>query len=69
MKADSQYKARLITKEFMQIEGIDFHKTFSLITRYEAIYFLLTHATLENWEIKVIDIKTVFLYVKLDKEI
>ena len=69
IKVDSQYKSRLVAKEFMQVEEIDFQKTFSSVIRYEAICFLLAHATLEDWEIMAMDIKTTFLYGKLNKKI
>ena len=69
MKSDGRYKARLVAKGFTQIEGIDFQETFSPVARYEAICFLLAHATLEDWELEAMDIKTAFLYGKLDGEI
>ena len=69
IKPNSWYKARLVTKRFIQIEEIDFQKTFSLITRYEAIRFLLAYVALENWEIEALNIKTAFLYGEPNKEI
>ena len=69
IKPDGRYKARLVAKGFTQVEGIDFQETFSLITRYKAIRFLLAHAALEHWEIEAMDSKTAFLYGKLDEEI
>jgi hypothetical protein len=69
IKPDEHYKVRLVAKGFTQIEEINFQKTFSPITRYEAICFLLAHTALENWELEVMDIKTAFLYGKLDEEI
>ena len=69
IKPNSLYKARLVTKGFTQVKGIDFQETFLPVARYEAIRFLLAHATLEDWEIEALDIKTAFLYGELDKEI
>ena len=69
IKPNGLYKACLVMKGFTQVEGIDFQETFLSVTRYEAICFLFTHATLEDWEIEALDIKTMFLYGKLDKEI
>lgn len=69
IKSDSRYKAQLVAKEFTQIEEIDFQETFSPVTRYETIRFLLAHAALKNWEIEAMDIKTAFLYGELDEEI
>lgn len=69
IKPNGLYKARLVAKGFTQVEEIDFQETFSPVAQYEAIRFLLTHATLEDWEIEALDIKTAFLYGELDEEI
>ena len=61
VKADSRYKARVIAKGFTQEHGIDHEETFSPVTRYKSICYLLAHAALEYWEIKAMDIKTVYL--------
>ena len=69
VKADSRYKARVIAKGFTQEHGIDYEETFSPVTRYESIRYLLAHATLEDWEIEAMDVKTVYLYGELKEEI
>ena len=69
VKADSRYKARVVAKGFTQEHGIDYEETFSPVTRYESIRYLLAHATLEYWEIEAMDVKTVYLYSKLKEEI
>ena len=51
LKFDGHYKARLIAKGYTQVQGIDCEETFSLVVRYESIQYLLTHATLQDWEI------------------
>ena len=69
VKADGRYKARLIAKGFTQEHGIDYEETFSPVTRYESIRYLLAHAALEDWEIEAMDIKTAYLYGELKEEI
>ena len=69
VKADSCYKAQVIAKGFTQEHGIDYEETFSPMTRYESIRYLLAHATLEDWEIEALDVKTVYLYGELKDEI
>ena len=69
IKPNGLYKACLIAKGFTQIKGIDFQETFLPVAQYEAIHFLLAHAALEDWEIEALDIKTAFLYGKLNEEI
>ena len=48
VKADGRYKAQVIAKGFTQEHGIDYEETFSPMTRYESIHYLLAHATLED---------------------
>ena len=61
VKANGCYKARVVAKRFTQERGIDYEETFSPVTRYESIHYLLAHATLEDWEIKAMDVKTAYL--------
>ena len=69
VKANGHYKARVIAKGFTQEDGIDYEETFSPMTRYKSIQYLLAHATIEDWEIEAMDIKTAYLYGKLKEEI
>ena len=49
VKANGCYKAWLIGKGFTQEHGIDYEETFSPVTRYKSIHYLLAHAALEDW--------------------
>ena len=69
VKADSRYKARVVAKGLTQEHGIDYEETFSPVTRYELIRYLLAHAALEDWEIKAMDVKTAYLYGERKEEI
>ena len=42
--ADGCYKAPPVAKGFTQEHGIDYEETFSPVTRYESIRYLLAHA-------------------------
>ena len=53
----------------MQIPGLDFDKTFSPVARFELLHLLLALATLEDWHIHQMDVKSVFLNGKLKEEI
>ena len=44
-------------------------KTFSPVARFETVCLVLALAALHDWEIKALDIKTTFLFDKLDEEI
>ena len=69
LKADGQYKARLIAKGYMQVQGIDYEETFLPVARYESIQYLLAHAALLDWEIKAMDVKLAYLHRVLEEEI
>jgi hypothetical protein len=45
------YKARLVVKDFKQIHGIDYDKTFSPIVMLKSIRILLSFATYFDYEI------------------
>ena len=69
IKADGCFKARLVAKGFTQVQGIDYEETFSPVSRYESIQYILAHAALLDWEIEAMDVKTAFLYGELKEEI
>ena len=68
-KSDGCKKAHLVAKGFTQVYGIDFEETFSLVAQFETICILLTLATLEDWNIEPLNVKTAYLYGSLDEEI
>ena len=69
LKANGRYKVRLVAKGYTQVHGIDYEETFSLVTRYKSIWYLLAHAALLDWEIEAMDVKLAFLHGVLDEEI
>ena len=69
IKSDGRKKAPLVAKGFSQIEGLDYNEIFSPVVRFESVQFILALAALENWKIESLDVKTVFLYGKLDEEL
>ena len=60
-KSDGRKKACLVAKGFTQVYGIDFKETFSPIAQFETIHILLALAVLEDWDIKSLNVKTVYL--------
>jgi len=71
LKSDGCKKARLVAKGFSQVEGIDYDAIFSLVVQFETVQLMiaLALATLKNWHITGLDIKTAFLYGELDEEL
>jgi len=69
IKSDGRKRARLVAKGFSQVEGIDYDEVFSPIVRYETVRIMFALAALNGWHISGLDVKTAFLYGKLDEEI
>jgi hypothetical protein len=62
-------KARLVTKGYSQVEGLNFDETFAPVARLESIQILLTYATHHNFNLYQIDIKSAFLNVPIKEEV
>ena len=62
-------KAWFVTKGFTQVFEIDSEETFSQVARFKTVWLLLTLATLEDWEIEGLDMKTIFLFRDVNEEI
>jgi hypothetical protein len=55
------YKARLVTKSFKQIHGINYDETFSPVAMLKSVQILLAIAAYFDYEIWQIDVKIAFL--------
>ena len=64
----NRYKARFCAQGFSQIEGLDYHITYSNTVRYETFRLLLAIAVAKGYKVTGADIKTAYLYGML-KEI
>ena len=69
MKTDGRKKARLVAKGFSQIEGIDYNELFSPVVRFETVRLMLALAALNGWHVSALDVKSAYLYGKLDEEL
>ena len=67
--AISRFKARLVAKGFTQIPGQDFNHTFAPVARWDSIRSILAIATLNDLELRQLDVKTAYLNGPLDEEI
>ncbi|GKA76825.1 retrotransposon protein, putative, ty1-copia subclass, partial [Tanacetum coccineum] len=63
------YKARLVTKGYTQLYGVDYEETFSPVDDNRAIRILISIATFYDYEIWQMDVKTAFLNGYLDEDI
>ena len=54
-------KARLVAKGYNQEEGIDYEETYAPVARLEAIRMLLAYASIMNFKLYQMDVKSAFL--------
>lgn len=56
-----KYKTRLVSKRYVQEQGVDFDEIFAPVSRLKTVRFLLALATKTDWQIHHLDVKTTFL--------
>lgn len=56
-----KYKARLVTKGYIQKQGIDFEEIFAPVTRLKTVRLLLALAARNEWEVNHLGVKSAFL--------
>ncbi|GJS77583.1 putative ribonuclease H-like domain-containing protein [Tanacetum coccineum] len=62
-------KARLVAHGYTQEEGIDYDEVFVPVARIEAIRLFLAYASFKDFVVYQMDVKSVFLYGKIEKEV
>src|SRR5271156_4015906 len=62
-------KERLVCKGYAQREGIDYTDTFSPVSILEAIKLFLAYATLKDFKVYEMDVKSAFLNGDLKEEV
>ena len=63
------YKARLVTKGFRQVQGVDYDETFSPVVMLKSIRIILAIAAYFDYEIWQMDVKTAFLNGNLAEDV
>ena len=58
-----------MAKGFSQVKGVDFDEIFSPVVHYETVRLMFALASLEGMYMTSLDVKTAFLYGKLEEEI
>ncbi|UYV73787.1 hypothetical protein LAZ67_11000915 [Cordylochernes scorpioides] len=64
-----RYKARLVAKGFTQQKGIDYDEIYSPVSSFETTRLLTAIGVENNWFIDQYDVKSAYLYGKLDRVI
>ncbi|GJX66180.1 putative ribonuclease H-like domain-containing protein [Tanacetum coccineum] len=62
-------KARLVAQGHRQEEGIDYDEVFAPVARIEAIRIFLAFASYMGFVVYQMDVKSAFLYGKIDEEV
>ena len=64
-----RFKARLVAKGYTQLENVDYHETFSPVSKLTSIRTVLKIAMMEKMMIKQLDVKTAFLNGTIEEDI
>jgi hypothetical protein len=64
-----KHKARLVAKDYVQQQGMDFDEVFAPIARIESVRLLLALAAQEGWPVHHMDMKSAFLNGELAEEV
>lgn len=64
-----RYKALLVAKGYTQIEGMNYHETFSPVAKMVTVKCLISITAIEGWILHQFDVNNAFLHDDLQKEI
>ncbi|GJX48857.1 putative ribonuclease H-like domain-containing protein [Tanacetum coccineum] len=62
-------KSRLVAQGYTQEEGINYDEVFAPVSRIEAIRLFLAYASFMNFFVYQMDVKSAFLYGKIEEEV
>ena len=56
-----KHKARLVSRGFVQCEGIEFEEVFAPVAHMESVRLLLALVAAKDWRVHHLDVKSAFL--------
>ena len=62
-------KARLVAKDYRQVQGVDYDETFSPVAMLKSVRIVLAIAAYFDYEIWQMDVKTAFLHGNLTEDV
>jgi hypothetical protein len=64
-----RYKAHIVAKGFKQHLSIDYDDTFNPVVKPAIIHLILSLATSQDWDLRQVDVKNVFLHSIMEDEV
>jgi hypothetical protein len=64
-----KFKARFVARGFSQKEGIDYDEIFAPVARYTSIRIIISLASVFDWKLHQMDVKTAFLNGEVEQEV
>lgn len=64
-----RYKARLVTKGFNQVQGLDYHEIFSPVAKCVTVRLMFSVVAARGWPLHQVDINNTFLQCFLDEKV
>ena len=58
----TNYKAWLVEKGYLQVQGLEYNETFTLVERMDSIILVFAVAASKRWEVHHMDVKSSFLH-------
>ena len=64
-----EYKARLVSKFFSQVQGVEYTETFVPIAKMDSIRLVLAIVASKRWEVHHMDVNSAFIHGEIHEEI